>query len=274
MVNPISGVGSVQQPQSVKNADSKLLAAIASIVTGNASSDVAKVAIASQLKSETSGLKQLAGNLAQGASLVQTADSGAEQISKALGQLQSLADAANSPVQNADTRSQLNEQFQQILNQVDQIATSTTFNGKALLDGSLSGNNSLSLDSILTPGAGSSGSDLSIGNLTTGGLFGGQSLNILSADTAGQSIAAIAQALNQVTNARSDIGGFQDSLNFASANVDTAINNQEAAQSSLASTDITSASTISSIADVQQNASVALAAQGNRLSPALLQLIG
>ena len=47
-----------------------------------------------------------------------------------------------------------------------------------MLDGSLSAANALSLDNLLGQNSGSGDSTLSIANLSTNSLFGGQSLNI------------------------------------------------------------------------------------------------
>lgn len=274
VISSLTGIGGTQSQQNVQNADSRLRAAIASIVSGRRADDVAKVAIASQLQSNTSELRQASSNLALGSSLAQVAGNGAEQIQQALTQLQSLAQQASSPTLNAENRAQLNEQFKNLTRSIDQIAQSTTFNGKSLLDGSLSGDNAVTLGSLLGASGDSLGSSLSVDNLSSGSLLGSDSLNILSADSAGQAITAIQDALNQVTGARAGIGAFQQATDFAAANVDSAIVNQEAAHSTLSDTDLAQASTESSQAEIQKNASIALAAQGNRLTPALLQLIG
>src|SRR4051812_47123829 len=107
----LSGIGGTQQQQTIQNASAKLQAAIASIVSGNrvnqASDDVAALSIAGQLQSETAGLRQISGNLAQASSLTQVADGGVSQIQNALTQLQSLASQAGNPTLNAENRKQL-----------------------------------------------------------------------------------------------------------------------------------------------------------------------
>lgn len=272
VVGSISSLFGAQSQQNVAAADNRLRNAIASIVSGRRSDDVASVAIASQLQSVTSGLRQVSSNLALGGSLTQVADGGAQQIQAALGQLQSIAQQAGSPTVNDQTREQLNQLFQETLQGINQLARSTTFNGQSLLDGSLSGESSLSLDSLIGSSEGELATALSIGDLSGDNLLG--DIDVLSADAAGQAVTAIASALNQVTATRTSIGAFQQAVNFASANVESAIFNQEAAQATLTETDIAAASTESSLAEVQRNASIALAAQGNRLAPTLLQLIG
>jgi flagellin len=274
VISSLTGIGGTQSQQNVQNADSRLRAAIASIVSGRRNDDVARVSIASQLQSTTSELRQASSNLALGSSLSQVADGGAEQIQKALTQLQSLAQQASSPVLNDENRAQLNEQFKQLTESIDRLAKGTSFNGKSLLDGSLSGDDAVTLGSLLGSPEDSLGSSLSVDNLSSSSLLGSSSLNILSADSAGQALTSIQSALNQITSTRANIGAFQQAADFAAANVESAIVNQEAAQSTLSDTDFAEASTESSLAEVQRNASIALAAQGNRLTPALLQLIG
>ncbi len=272
VISTVSGLSGAQAQTSVGNADNKLRAAIANIASGRKSDEVANVAIASQLQSVTSELRQASGNLALGSSLAQVADGGVQQIQSALSQLRSLAEQASSPVLNADNRAQLNDQFQQTLKSIDQLSKGTTFNGKSLLDGSLTGGNAISLDSLLGTGDSGLGSSLSVDNLGSSSLLG--TTNILSADSAGQALDAITGAQNKALSTRTSIGAFQQAVGFAAANVDSAISNQESAQATLSDTDLATASTGNTLAEVQRNASIALAAQGNRLAPTLLQLVG
>jgi flagellin-like hook-associated protein FlgL len=79
--------------------------------------------------------------------------------------------------------------------------------------------------------------------------------------------------VNQVANVLGGIGAFQQSVDFASATVDSAGFNQQAAMSNLSDTDFADASSQLSLANVQQNSVIALAAQGNLLNPALLKLV-
>lgn len=272
----LTGIGGTAS-QSIQSASDKLQAVLASIASGsNQSSDnIAETSIVTQLQSQASTLKQVSGNLTQALSLAQVADGGAGQIQDIVSQLQSLASQAESPVLNADNRKQLNQQFQQLSSQIGTLASSTSFNGQNVLDGSLSGANALSLDNLLsTDNSGNGGDSLSISSLSTGSLFSGQNLSLLSSDNAAQALAVLGNALNQVTNTRSNIGAFQQAADFAAANVDSALANQQAAQSAISDTDIAGASTNASLANIQQNAAIAVAAQANRLNPALLQLVG
>ncbi len=114
---------------------------------------------------------------------------------------------------------------------------------------------------------------LSIGNTSADSLFNGQDINILSAENASQALNAVQSAIDRVTGVRADVGSFQSALDYAAAQVDTAIQNQEAARASLADTDIAAESTQNAQLTVLRQAQLASLAQTNRLQSNLLSLI-
>jgi flagellin len=271
-INSLSSVNTAQQ-QAIKNASDRLQRVINNIVSGENQDDVAKISVATQLRSETNGLRQASENIAQAKSLTQVAEGGVSKIQDALTQLQSLAQQAKNPTLNDTNRAQLNEQFQKVAQQIDNLAKGTSFNGKQLLNGELSGDKALTLDSVLaSKGAGDV--KLSVADLSTDNIFSDGTPNVLTAENASQALVAINEALNQVGSARVGVAAFQQTLDFAAANVETAAANQDAARATLTDTDIAAASTEKSEDDVKRNAAIALQAQGNKLSPALLKLIG
>jgi flagellin len=270
----LSTLNATPASQSVQKTSTQLAAAIATIVGGATpadGTDVASLSTAAQLQSQTASLRQVSANLAQGASLAQVADGGAAAIQEILGQLKTLAQKAGSPTLSPENRQQLNVLFNQLTDQVDSIASQTSFNGQSILDGSISGSNALSLDSLL--GTAGDGDGIAITDLSTSSLFDGQDIGIASAENALQAGNALDSASTQVASVRSNLGSFQQSLDFAAANVDSALANQESANSTLADNDFATASTQYASANIQQNATIAIAAQSNQLSPALLQLI-
>ncbi len=106
----------------------------------NASDDVAKSAVGAQIAGQLFGLRASLNNVNQGASLLQVASGGVSQISDILNRQKSLATQANSgAVSNAD-RSRLNQEFQALTQQINQISGGTSFNGVSLLSGSQNAN--------------------------------------------------------------------------------------------------------------------------------------
>lgn len=115
--------------------------------------------------------------------------------------------------------------------------------------------------------------NLTIGSVSADALFNGQNLNLLSASGAATAFSAIQNAINTVTSRRADVGSFQSALDFAAANVDSAIFNQEAARAMLADTDFAAESTENALLAVQRQAQIAALAQNNRLNANLLRLV-
>lgn len=123
---------------------------------------------------------------------------------------------------------------------------------------------------------GSSTSDsvnLTIGNVSADALFNGKAIDILSQAGAAAAFSAIASAQDYVTSQRADVGSFQSALDFAAANVQSAIQNQEAARAALEDTDIAAESTNNAKLMVQRQAQIALLAQSNKMGSNMLKLI-
>ncbi|PZP85684.1 MAG: hypothetical protein DI582_05065 [Azospirillum brasilense] len=124
---------------------------------------------------------------------------------------------------------------------------------------------------------GSTSSDslkVSISSANATSLFNGQSIDVSSAATAGVAGAALDVAIAKVTALRADVGALQSRFNFASANLESSIQNQDAARGTLLDTDVSSESTSYATAQVQLQAGIAVLAQANQLPQNLLKLIG
>lgn len=271
-ISSIAGSAVVQQSQSIKKTDAKLQTAIANLLSGKRSQDVANVAVATQLQAQTAGLKQVSANIAQASSAAQVAGDAIGQVQEIVGRLREVAVRANAGSTSDNDRAALNEEFQGLVRELDAQVKNTQFNGKNLLDGTLRGDNSLSLNSLLASGEGDDAA-LEIDNLSSFVLFKNQTPNVLTKESATDAIAALSVAQGQITAARASVGSFQQTLNYSAATIDTVAANLEAARSSLDDADFLEASTLSNQATVQRNAQLSLAAQGNRLPAALLKLV-
>ncbi|MFZ4124677.1 MAG: flagellin [Rickettsiales bacterium] len=258
--------------RSLNQQNTRVATAISQIVSGNrlvsASTDVAALATATSLQTQTSGLRNASLNISQASSLLQVADGGADQIGNALDRLNALAVQANNGTLSDADRGALNQEFQALTQEIDRISGSTRFNSTNLLDGSLASG----LNFQIGGDAGDQVS-LTIGGLSSSNLFGGTTPDISTAAGAQAALASVQAARNSVTTTRADIGAFQQGLDFAAATIETAIQNQEAARAELADADIAALSTESAQARVQQQASISLLAQTNRLSGNLLTLL-
>jgi flagellin len=105
-------------------------------------------------------------------------------------------------------------------------------------------------------------------------LFGGQSLNISTAADAQAAGEALNAAIDMVTSIRSDVGAMMSRFDFATANIEIAMQNQDAARGTLLDTDVAAESSAYATAQVQLQAGIAVLAQANQLPQNLLKLIG
>jgi flagellin len=105
----------------------------------NAGDDVAGLSIAARMQSQLVTLKQASSNAAQGRSLLQVAQGALEQILSLLDSSSVLATQSNSSSVTNTDRTFLQAQFAANIAEIDRIASTTTFNNIALLNGTLSG---------------------------------------------------------------------------------------------------------------------------------------
>lgn len=116
--------------------------------------------------------------------------------------------------------------------------------------------------------------NLTLGDISSRSLFGGRDLNLLSANAATDALSYIRDAQDYLTAQRADVGAYAQALDYTGAQLDSAIQNQEAARAVLSDTDIVSESTRYALLALQQRAQIATLVQGNRLQSNILQLLG
>jgi flagellin len=115
---------------------------------------------------------------------------------------------------------------------------------------------------------------VTISNATSANLFDGLTLSVSTQLDASLAAAVLDTALNKVTSIRAEVGAKQSSFNFASANIQITIQNQDAARGELLDTDVASESTNYATAQVKLQAGISVLAQANQQLQALLKLIG
>lgn len=104
----------------------------------SAKDDAAGLAISSRMTSQINGLTQAARNANDGISLAQTAEGALGTISDNLQRMRQLAVQAANGSNSASDRTALQSEIVQLQQEINRVATQTTFNGTNLLDGSLS----------------------------------------------------------------------------------------------------------------------------------------
>jgi flagellin len=105
-----------------------------------AGDDAAGLAISEKMRGQIRGLNQAVRNANDGISLIQTAEGALNETHDILQRMRELAvQSANGTYQNEVDRENINKEVEALKTEIDRIASSTHFNNKKLLDGSLQG---------------------------------------------------------------------------------------------------------------------------------------
>ncbi len=104
----------------------------------SAADDAAGLAISEKMRAQIRGLKQAQDNAQDGISLIQTAEGALQQTTDILQRMRELViKAQNTGVLTDNDRTSITSELSTLRDEIDRIATSTTFNSKKLLDGEL-----------------------------------------------------------------------------------------------------------------------------------------
>ena len=272
-LNGVSNFGANMAHRNLQKSSAGLSLALAKLAAGrrvlSAKDDAAALAIGSRLGAEASGLKQAQNNAGQGSSMLQIADGGMARINDALTRMKSLAVQAGSGQLSGTERSAINTEFQALASEVDRISQDTDFAGTKLLDGS-TGSVSIKVGTGTDP----STDDLAVGLSDTStaalSLSGTDVSTKAGADAA---IGAINNAIDTIQVARTQNGASQSRLEYASANIATAIENTEAARSGLIDLDVAAGTSDLASQSTRYQAGIFSLGSANQTSKHLLRLL-
>ena len=101
----------------------------------SAKDDAAGLQISSRLTTQINGLNQGNRNSSDGIALAQTAEGGMDEVTNMLQKIRTLAVQAKNGTNTAEDRTALSKEASALAQEINRIATSTTFGGKKILDG-------------------------------------------------------------------------------------------------------------------------------------------
>src|SRR5438309_8076598 len=104
----------------------------------SAADDAAGLAISEKLRAQIRGLAQAQRNAQDGISMIQTGEGAMSETTSMLQRMRELAVQASNDTLSGSDRTSINQELQQLQQEINGISTRTMFNGKGLLDGSLS----------------------------------------------------------------------------------------------------------------------------------------
>ena len=267
-----TNIASLNAQRNLSNTTSRLQRSLERLSSGlrvnRAADDAAGLAISEGFRAEIRSLEQAQRNALDGVSLVQIAEGALDETGRLLIRMRELAVQAANGTLGSSERTALDNEFQDLIAEIDRIAAVTNFNGIApLADSSTSitlqvGINGTSADTITISGV-----------TATASAIGVQSLSLSAAATAQSALATLDSAISQVASLRATFGTVQNRIESTIRSLAIAIENTSAAESRIRDVDVAAETANLTRNQVLQQAGVAVLAQANLSTSIALQLL-
>ncbi|MEO5328732.1 MAG: flagellin FliC [Magnetococcus sp. THC-1_WYH] len=289
--NSIASINARRQLEKHTLQLSKTFARLSSGMRINTSQDdAAGMAITNRMVAQIRGMNVAIRNANDGISLSQVAEGALDETQNALQRMRELAiQAANSTYSSTD-RANLSAEFKQMLEEVQRISATTTFNNNILLGGSKNGMYGTSFQGTFHVGANAGQtitvrfSQMNISALglvklhtkttVTSAIAASAQLSIGVAAKAGSALYFIDSALDKVSSFRATLGALQSRFETVISSLSNTVENTDAARSRIQDADIATETANLTKYTILQQAGVAILAQANQQPTIALALLG
>ncbi|RMG43577.1 MAG: flagellin FliC [Acidobacteria bacterium] len=271
----VTNIGALNAQNSLIKTERGLQTTLSRMSSGlrinGAKDDAAGLAIAENLRADIQGLNQAIRNANDGISIINVADSALEEISNLLQRAMTLAEQASSDTSGADSsssKSAINDEYNQILSEIDRIAATVEFNGLKLLSGS-----GTTIDVQI--GVGSSTDDrltIVTSAITAAGL-GLTSDALLTKSDARLELVEIQSAIDTVSSDRGDLGAAFNRLEHTISVITVQAENLSAAESQIRDANVAAEVVNMAKFQVLTQTGLAALAQANSSAQSVLALL-
>ncbi|OGI01471.1 MAG: flagellin [Candidatus Melainabacteria bacterium GWF2_37_15] len=276
-----TNVSSILVQRSLQQSTGSIGQSLQKLSTGyrinKAADDAAGLTISESLKSQARGAQVAANNAQTGVNLLQTAEGDLSIIQDNLQRIRDLAVQAANGTNGTAERAAIQSEVQQRIDEIDRIASASSFNSIKLLDGT-SSSLSLQIGTKSTPSLNSisitSGTINPLGNANASSLgIGSISSAFASASAAASFISSVDTAISSVSEKRSTIGSLQNRLESAITSLNVQFENMSASESRIRDVDVAKEAAALTKNQILQQASATLLAQANQAPAVALSLI-
>lgn len=230
----------------------------------SAKDDAAGLQISSRLTSQINGLNQASRNANDAISLAQTAEGALDEYTNMIQRMRTLAVQASNGSNTTADRVALDAEFTELELELQRIASSTSFGGVSLLDGTYSAQFQVGADS---------GQTISISVTIDFAALLGVGGDLLDFDAAQTAIDELDSALALVNGVRADLGAKQNRFSSVIRSNDNTAQNVSASRSRIEDTDYAKESAELARSTVLQQAASSMLAQANQQPQIALSLL-
>lgn len=275
----ISSINAYKNIASNDNLMSKSIAKLSSGLRINkAGDDAAGLAISEKMRSQIKGMDMAKRNCQDVVSLLQTAEGALESISNMLTRLKELAVQAGNGVYNAQDLSNIQLEVDELVAQIDIVATTTAFNGLTILDGSYAAD-ALQFQIGITPSESVSITIPDMASTAIGSVPGNgtvkfiSDIDITNQDLITENLSVIDVAIQDITSTRAIFGAFQNRAEYTMANLATNSENLTASESRIRDVDMAAEMANYSKLNVLIQSGMSILAQSNQKTQHVLKLL-
>lgn len=275
----VTNIGALNAHNQLVKTERKLNTTINRLSSGlrinGAKDDAAGLAIAENLRADVEGLNQAVRNANDGISVINVADSAYQEIANLLVRAMTLAEQAasdTSGANNSTSKTAINSEYTQILNEIDRIAGTVEFNGLKLLSAAgatievqigLAGTTNDRI-SIATTGVAATGTGAGLG-LTVDSL--------LTATGARNELTMLQDAIDKVSKNRGDLGAYYNRLEHTISVITIQAENLKAAESQIRDANIAEEVINMTKAQVLNQTGLSALSQANASAQSVLKLL-
>ena len=247
-----------------------------------AGDDASGLAVSEKMRSQIRGLNQASTNASNGISFIQVTEGYLQGTQDIIQRIRQLAVQAANGIYTAEDRLYIQVEVSALVAEVDRIASHAQFNGMNLLTGRFSrmdGQNVPTASMWFHIGANMDQRvQVFIGDMTSRGLgirnMGDDTfISLETPDGANRAIGTLDEALRIINKQRADLGAYQNRLEHAVRGLDIGAENLQAAESRIRDANMASEMVNFTRDQILSQAGVAMLAQANQRSAAVLQLL-
>ena len=233
-----TNVSSLTAQEAAQNTTKSITGSLEKLSTGlkinKASDDASGLAIADKLRTQATSINQGIANGNSAVALLQIADKSMGEQSNILDTVKAKLIQANTDTTSDDGRESIRKDITKLLDQLNNIATQTNYNGTKLLEGATAAVSSGGLKFQIGEKSSDTISNSAIQSNTTGlalTTLKGLGANGLTKTVAGTQQTNIDTAITKLNGYRGDIGSTQNQVESAVRNLMTQATNVKAAES-------------------------------------------
>ena len=243
-----------------------------------AADDAAGLSVSEKMRRQIRGLDQASTNAQDAVSLVQSAEGALNEVQDMLQRMNELTVKAANGTYTTTQKQYIADEINQLISEIDRVATTTKFNDQKVLQGSAADGNDATKSFVFQVGNEVSETlSVNISNMKATKLQPNLKDQSWSSATQYANVASfinvVSSALETVASQRSALGAVQNRLEHTINNLDNIVENTTAAESRVRDTDMATEMVSYSNNQILAQAGQAMLAQANQTNQGVLSLL-